>query len=88
MDKHLRYFPHFLLFSYLIRLLVHGASLGDALVMLVFGALYAGHHYLDHIKEPEVNKDIKDKLVLLQESHESLKNKVGAVTMVNTFGRK
>jgi len=83
-----RYFPHFLIFSYLIRLLICGASLGDALVVLVFGALYAGHEYLDHIREPEANKELKNQIKSLQESQELLKNKVGSVTIAGTFARK
>jgi hypothetical protein len=85
MARLLRFFPHFLLFSLLIRILIVGASLGEAIIMLVFGSIYAGHEYLDHIREPEANKAIKDDLAALKESHESLKNKVSSVTLANTF---
>lgn len=80
MDK-LRYFPHFLLFSYLIRTLIFGASFGDALVMVVFGAIYTAHLYLDHIKEPEVNKDIKDKIAAIEETQNHIKSKVSNLTL-------
>jgi hypothetical protein len=85
MDKYLRYFPHFLIFSYLIRLLAVGAQFGDAIVMLVFGSLYALLTYLEHIREPEANAELKKKVQDLSESHESLKNKVSSVTLANSL---
>jgi hypothetical protein len=85
MDKILRFFPHILIFSYLIRLLITGASLGDALVMFVFGSLLGGHSYLEHAKEPPANTDIKERLLKLEESHESVKGKVSSMTIAKTL---
>lgn len=81
MDKLLRYFPHLLIFSYLIRLLITGASLGDALVVLVFGLLVAGRDYLEHIREPEANLELKTRIDELEKTQDSIKSKVSSLTI-------
>lgn len=81
----LKHLPVLLIFSYLIRLLITGAGIGDSIVMLVLGALYAGHVYLDHIKEPEANAELRNRLIALEESHATVKNKVNSMSLGATL---
>lgn len=60
-------FPSLILLSFLIRLLVTGAGIGDALVMIALCAVYAGHSYLEHIKEPIANKDLINRITEIEE---------------------
>jgi hypothetical protein len=77
----MKHLPVFLITAYLIRLLAFGASLGDAIVMIVLGALYAGYVYLDHIKQPEANADLKTRLGELEKIQTLLKNKVDSFSL-------
>lgn len=80
MEKHLN-LPTFLISAFLIRLLIVGAGIGDSIVMIVLGALYGGHVYLAHIKEPIVNKDVKDKINQMDELLTKVKNKVDSYSL-------
>lgn len=78
MNKYLN-LPTFLILSFLIRLLYLGANIGDSIVMIVLGTLYAGHMYLEHIHEPEANKELKEKILQIDERLISVKNKVDSL---------
>lgn len=81
----IKYFPHILIFSYLIRLLVTGASIGDALVIFVFGALLAGQAYLEHIKEPAANQDLRDAIKRIESTQENIKSKMSSISVAQTL---
>ncbi len=65
--KSLLNIPTCVLVSYLVRLIVTGASLGDALVVIGLSALYGGWVYLESKKDIPVNKPIIDRLCDLEE---------------------
>lgn len=70
-----------LLSAFLIRLLVTGASIGDALTMLSLSSLYGFWMYLQSKVEISPNKEIKDRVVELEERLSTVQNKVGAMGM-------
>ncbi len=73
--------PTFLISSFIIRLLITGAGLGDALVVLSLAGLYAGHLYLEHIREPEANPELRARLSLTEAMLEKVKNKVDSMNL-------
>ncbi len=73
--------PTFLISAYLIRLLITGAGLGDSIVFIVLGALLAGHAYLEHIREPEANKELKEKISQMDERLITVKQKVDSFSL-------
>lgn len=73
--------PTLLIISFLIRILINGATIGEAIVMLALSALYAGFYYLDYKKEPEANKEIRNKIVELEEQLKITKDKVNSVAL-------
>lgn len=60
-------FVQMILFAYLIRLLVVGASIGDALAFIGLASLYGFYYYLNYKKEPSVNEQFRADVVQLQE---------------------
>ena len=68
-----------LLSCFVIRLLVTGATVGDALVIIALSTLYGVYHYLEVKKVPEVNKDILDRLALVEERASKNENKLGVM---------
>jgi hypothetical protein len=70
-----------LLSAFLIRLLVTGASIGDALALLSLSGIYAYFLYLESTHVPEANKDLKDRLVALEDKVSKTENKIGAMTL-------
>jgi len=78
MDKYLP-LPFFLLLSFLVRLLFTGANIGEAIVIIALSCLYGFFHFLHNKKEPEVNKDLKNRLVEMEEQHKLLKDKVSSL---------
>ncbi len=51
MKKYLN-FPLLILSAFIVRPLLHGAGLGDALVIIGLSALYGAYYYLDLKREP------------------------------------
>lgn len=79
--------PSISLIAYLIRLLITGASIGDALVMIGLSSLYfAIYYYKGHIEEP-VNKEIQDRIVELEEQVKVSKDKMNAIVLTSSFKR-
>jgi hypothetical protein len=68
-----------LLSAFLIRILVFGASIGDAIAISALAGLNGFWMYLEFKKVPEPNKEIKDKLIEMEERVSSVQNKVGAL---------
>lgn len=67
--------------SYLIRLLITGASIGDALVIISLSSLYGLFLYLDNKKQPEANKDLKDRIIAVEEMVQKANSKVSALQL-------
>lgn len=76
-----------LLSAFLVRLLVTGASIGDALALISLSGLYAFWCYLEFKKEPEANKEIKNKLFELEEKVRTTENKIGAFSLSSQLRR-
>jgi uncharacterized membrane protein YfbV (UPF0208 family) len=81
------YLPSILLVSFLIRLLVTGASIGDAIVIIALSALFAGWYWLETKKEPVPNAEIKNKIVELEEQLKLTKDKINSVALASSFKR-
>lgn len=86
MNKYLN-LPTFLLASFLIRLLVTGASIGDAIVITSLSALYAAWCWVELKKEIPINKEIKDRVVELEEQLKNTKDKINSVAIAASFKR-
>ena len=65
--------------AYVIRLLITGASIGDALVIIALSGIYAFYMHLEAKREPEVNKDLKDRLVSVEAMVQQANTKVSAM---------
>lgn len=70
-----------LLAAFLCRLLIKGASIGDSLAIIALCGVYGLHMYLEHIKEPEVNKELKEKVAQLEDKVSKQENKLGAIAL-------
>lgn len=73
--------PTLVLLAFLVRLLITGASIGESIVCLGLCALYSFHLYLDSKKIPVANKELIDRIVSLEESLQSTREKVSALGM-------
>lgn len=67
--------------AYLVRLMLTGADVGDALVILSLSALYGFHMYLDNKKEPEANRELKDKIAEVEKIAQQTQTKVSAMQL-------
>lgn len=67
--------------SYVIRLLITGASLGDALALASLAGVYGYFLYLESKREPEINKEIKEKVILLEKLTEQTNNRLSAMQL-------
>lgn len=67
--------------GYLIRLLITGASIGDAIVIIALSALYGFYMHLEASKEPVANQDLKDKIASLETLVNSASTKVAALQL-------
>lgn len=75
------YLPELVLVCFITRLLVTGASVGDALALFSICLVYAGHRYLKHIKEPVANKDLWDRVASLEDQFKSTKDAVNSIKL-------
>lgn len=75
----MQFLPPAILISFLIRLLITGASVGDSIVMIALCGLYAGHLYMESKKQVPVNKEIVDKINQLEELMNKTRDKVNTV---------
>lgn len=86
MEKHLK-FPPLILLSFLIRLLITGASIGDALVMIALCSVYAGYLYLESKKDPIANKSLVDRIVEIEEQVKLNKEVVHSLKLGSSLKR-
>lgn len=70
-----------LLALFVCRLLVTGASIGDALALAALSAVYGLYLHLEYKREPEVNTEIKEKISQLEEKVNKQENKLGAIAL-------
>lgn len=77
--------PTLVLFSFLIRILITGASIGDAISLLGLAALYSYHLYIDSKKQHPVNKVILDRISDLEDQVRVAKESVNAVKLAASF---
>jgi len=68
---------------FLVRLLITGASIGDALVIIALAALYGLYLHIEAAKEPSVNEDIRLSIKALEEKVSKSENKIGAMSLRN-----
>lgn len=80
MEKHLN-FPTLILSVFILRPLVLGASLGDALVIIGLSALYGAHYYFESKKEPIANKELIDRIIFLEEQQKSTKEVIHSIKL-------
>ena len=80
-----KYLPQVLLSSLLIKCLITGSSIGDALGLIGLASLVGFNLYLDVKREIPVNKEIKDRLLELEESVRETKSKVSAIVLSSPF---
>ena len=66
---------------YLVRLLLTGASIGDALVMLGLSGLYAFYMHLETKNVPEANQDLKDRIDAVEKLAESANSKISVMSI-------
>lgn len=66
---------------FLIRLLVTGASIGDALVIIALSGLYALYMHIESNIQPEANQDIRDRLKAVEDKAANTDTKMGALTL-------
>lgn len=79
----LKYFPSLLLSSYLIRILVTGSSVGDAISLFALCSLFAYNTFLESKKQTPVNKDVYDKISYLEEQLGLTKSKLSSIQLGN-----
>lgn len=77
--------PTFLIISYVTRLLILGATVADAIVIIAFSSLYAGWIFLEYKKEKPVNNDILEKIKYLEEQIGATKDKVNSINLSASF---
>jgi hypothetical protein len=68
-----------LLSLFVARLLITGASIGDALAILSLSGVYGLYLHIESKKEPRVNQDILDRLASVEDKASKTETKVGAV---------
>lgn len=68
-----------LLIGYLIRLLIFGSSIGDAIALAALAGLFAFTHYLSYQKQPEINAVVQANLEKVSKELEDVKNTVNAI---------
>lgn len=87
MLKNIKYLSPILISLYTIRTLIFGAHIADALVLTSLSCLYGFWLYLESNKEPEVNVDLKNRLISLEESLSATKDKVASISLASSLRR-
>lgn len=76
----LKYIPLVAFSGYTIRLIIFGASIGDALALLSFASLCAFFYFLEDKKEAPINDSLKNEI-------EQIKSTVNALKISKSLGR-
>lgn len=71
----------------LARVLITGAQMGEAIGLLSLAGLSALQLFLEFKREPEANKDLKDRLAALEDKVSKQDGKISAITL-NTQMRR
>jgi hypothetical protein len=87
MIKNFTYLPPILLSLYTCRLLILGAHIADGVVLTALACLYGVWLYLEHIKEPEANVELKERLLQVEESMKVTSQKVNAINLGTSLRR-
>lgn len=85
--KNILSIPSLVLISFTIRMLITGADIGDALVIIGFSGLYAYYLFLESKKDVPVNKDILDRIVATEEQLQVVKSKTDSIMISTTLRR-
>lgn len=80
MEKFLN-FPTVILSLFIIRPMILGASIADALVIIGLSALYGFYYYNESKKEPIANKALVDRIVELEEQSRITKESVHSLKL-------
>jgi len=80
-----RHIPLVLLSSILLKTAILGSSLSDAIIIIGLIALFSFHLLLESKREPEANKDIKNRLLELEEQVKDTKSSVNAMKIGSQF---
>lgn len=86
MSKHLN-FQTLILIAFLARLLITGASIGDAIVIIGLSALYGYCLYQDNNKEAPANKELREKVSNIEEQLKASKDKLNALGIASGLKR-
>lgn len=81
--KFLLLLPAICLPTFLFKITVYGCNAAEAVVFTALCALYAGWFYMTKTAEPEANKELKNRLVDLEEQVKIQKDKVSSFTLTS-----
>jgi hypothetical protein len=71
----------------LFRVLITGAQIGEAIGLLSLAGLSALQLYIEFKREPEVNKELKTRLVTLEDKVSKQDGKISAITLNSQLRR-
>jgi len=76
-------FPILILSLFLLRLLITGASIGDAIALIALSGIYGFFKYLEHMKQPDINAEVKAQLEQVKADMSEVKNVVNTMKLGN-----
>ena len=85
MIKHLS-FTNVILCILLLRIIIFGASFGDALAFLGICATHSYLFYLNNKKEIPINQEVKEEISQMRQEHLELKSQLNSLKLGNVFG--
>ncbi len=71
--------------TYLIRLLITGATIGDSLTIIGLSSLYAFFLFLESKKQVPVNDDVWNRIIELEDRVKQHHDSISAFNIKNTF---
>ena len=74
-------FQKSILIAFLIRLLITGANVGDAICIIALAALFGGMAFMEYKKIPDVNIEFKKELDVIKAEIVQLKSNQNAIKM-------
>lgn len=87
MLKHFSHLSPIILLLYSTRLLILGSHIADAIVLTSLACLYGFWLYLEGIKEPEANVELKERIIALEASLSATKEKVNSINLGTSLRR-
>lgn len=76
-----------MLIALVVRILLFGATMGDAVFATALCGLYGWHLWLESKAAKPVNKEIMDRIYFLEESLAATKDKVNSIMVATHFKR-